>query len=77
MKFLHFLKQKIQSPGTFISKHTWDPSQKAITKYTDRQLKNNWMCELDDYSMWSKYTNEKQSEEYVRMRRVINLVTIF
>ena len=27
-----FSKKNLQSPGTYISKRTWDPSQKAITK---------------------------------------------
>ena len=27
-----FSKKNLQSPGTFISGRTWDPSQRAITK---------------------------------------------
>ena len=27
-----FRTKNLQSPGTYISKRTWDPSQKAITK---------------------------------------------
>ena len=30
-----FRTKNLQSPGTYISKRTWDPSQKAITKQTD------------------------------------------
>ena len=32
IQFTLFRTKNVQSPGTFISKHTWDPSQKAITK---------------------------------------------
>ena len=31
-----FWTKNLQSPGTYIFKHTWDPCQKAITKSTDR-----------------------------------------
>ena len=31
-----FRTKKLQSPGTYISKRTWDPSQKVITKEADR-----------------------------------------
>ena len=32
MQFTLFRTKKLQSPGTCISKRTWDPSQKVITK---------------------------------------------
>ena len=43
IQFTLFQTKNLQSPGTYISKRTWDPGQKAITKQTDSQLKNNWM----------------------------------
>ena len=32
LQFTLFQTKNLQSPGTYISKRTWDPSQKAITK---------------------------------------------
>ena len=32
MQFILFQTKNLQSPGTYISKRTWDPSQTAITK---------------------------------------------
>ena len=32
IQFTLFRTKNLQSPGTYISKRTWDPSQKAITK---------------------------------------------
>ena len=32
IQFTLFQTKNLQSPGTYISKRTWDPSQKAITK---------------------------------------------
>ena len=44
--FTLFRTKNLQSLGNYISKRTWDASQKAITKQTDRWLKSNWMCEF-------------------------------
>ena len=56
--------KNLQSPGTYISKRTWGPSQKAITKQTDRQLKNNGMCEfrgdLCKLVDWETFINEQK-----------------
>ena len=62
---LHLLEQKnLQSPGNYISKRTRDPSKKTITKQTDRQLKNNWMCkfggELWKLLDWETFINEQK-----------------
>ena len=36
IQFTLFQTKSLQSPGTYnISKRTWDPSEKAITKQTD------------------------------------------
>ena len=35
MQFILFQAKRLQSPGTYISKRTWNSSQKAITKQTD------------------------------------------
>ena len=32
IQFKLFRTKNLQSPGTYISKRTWDPSQEAITK---------------------------------------------
>ena len=32
MQFTLFQTKNLQSPGTYVSKRAWDPSQKAITK---------------------------------------------
>ena len=32
IQFTLFRTKTLQSPGTYISKRTWDPRQKAITK---------------------------------------------
>ena len=32
IQFTLFQTKNLQSPGTYISKRNWDPSQKAITK---------------------------------------------
>ena len=32
IQFILFRTKNLQSPGTYIFKRTWDPSQKAITK---------------------------------------------
>ena len=32
IQFTRFQTKSLQSPGTYISGRTWDPSQKAITK---------------------------------------------
>ena len=35
MQFTGFQRKSLQSPGTFISERTWDPSQKAVTALSE------------------------------------------
>ena len=42
IQFTLFQTKNLQSPGTYISGRTWDPSQRATTKY----LIGNWMYEV-------------------------------
>ena len=64
LQFTLFQTKNLQSPGTYISKRTWNPSQKAITKQTDSQLKNNQMCEFRRYLCklvdWETFINEQK-----------------
>ena len=38
IQFIYFQTKSLQSPGTYISGRTWDPSEKAISKQLIEQL---------------------------------------